>query len=124
MLSKGLRDEEKEKVSEVFNRLLEMPFVPELWESQQKQQVSKKLKEILDLALGEIETISNEEFCLRIKEANLEFNQYEQFGDLLLKTAEVEEEENISFLAERAGAVYQLAQQESKNLLIYFNAEN
>lgn len=114
MLNKGLRDEEKEKVSKVFNQLLEMEFVPNLWENSQRQQVSEKFEHILKISLDEIEMSTNEQLCNLLKNANLDFEQYEQFGDILLKAIEVEEENKTSLLAERAITVYETAQKEGK----------
>ena len=85
MLSKGLKDEEKEKISELFNSMLNLEFVPDLWKNEQRQKLSDNLKKILDITLDDVENQSTEVLLAKLKSADLEFSHYEQFGDLLLK---------------------------------------
>ena len=86
MLSKGLRDEEKEKINELFNSMLNIEFVPELWKNEQRQKLSDNLKKILDITLDDVETQSTEILLEKLKSADFEFSHYEQFADLLLKS--------------------------------------
>jgi len=114
MLSKGLRDEEKEKINELFNSTLELEFVPELWKNEQRQKLSDNLKKILEFTLDDVETQSTEVLLEKLKSADFEFSHYEQFADLLLKSIPFEAEDRQSMLAKKAVAVYETAQQESK----------
>ena len=114
MLSKGLRDEEKEKISELFNSMLDLEFVPDLWKNEQRQKLSDTLKKILDLSLDDVENQSTEFLLEKLKSAELEFSQYEQFGDLLLKFNSFEAEGQKIQLAKKAIVVYETAQQENK----------
>ncbi|HZJ35544.1 MAG TPA: hypothetical protein VFD29_02865 [Gillisia sp.] len=114
MLSKGLRDEEKEKINELFNSMLELEFVPELWKNEQRQKLSDNLKKILEFTLDDVETQSTEVLLEKLKSADFEFSHYEQFADLLLKSIPFEAEVGRSMLAKKAVAVYETAQQESK----------
>jgi len=114
MLSKGLKDEEKEKISELFDSMLLLDFVPYLWKNEQRQKLSDNLKKILDLTLDDVENQSIEFLLAKLKSADLEFSHYEQFADLLLKSLPFEAEGRQSLLAKKAVAVYETAQQESK----------
>jgi len=114
MLSKGLKDEEKEKISELFNSMLDLEFVPDLWKNEQRQKLSDNLKKILDLTLDDVENQSTEVLLAKLKSADLEFSHYEQFGDLLLKSNSFEAEDQKIQLAKKAVVVYETAQQENK----------
>jgi hypothetical protein len=114
MLSKGLRDEEKEKINELFNSMLNIEFVPDLWKNEQRRLLSDNLKKILDLSLDDVEIQSNEVLLTKLKSADFEFSHYEQFGDLLLKSIPLESEDQKIQLAKKAVIVYEAAQQESK----------
>ena len=114
MLSKGLRDEEKEKISELFNSMLNLEFLPDLWKNEQRQKLSDNLKKILDITLDDVETQSTQVVLANLKSAEFEFSQYEQFGDLLLKSIPFEAEDRQSQLAKKAIAVYETSQRECK----------
>lgn len=114
MLSKGLRDEEKEKISMLFNSMLDLEFRPDLWKNEQRQKLSDYLKKILYISLDDVETQSTQALLSKLNSADLEFSHYEQFGDLLLKSIPFEPEDRQSQLAKNAIAIYETAQQESK----------
>jgi len=114
MLSKGLKDEEKEKISELFNSMLDLEFVPDLWKNEQRQKLSDNLKRILDITLDDVENQSTEVLLAKLKFADLEFSHYEQFGDLLLKFNSFEAEDQKIQLVKKAVVIYETAQQENK----------
>lgn len=114
MLSKGFRDEEKEKLSEVFTALLDLEFVPDLWKNEQRKKLDEQLNTLTGLDLNEIANMPEEELLERLKERSFGFVQYEQFGDLLLKIGAMEDEETEKKLAQKALTVYEYSQQESK----------
>jgi len=114
MLSKGLKDEEKEKISELFNSMLDLEFDPDLWKNEQRQKLSDNLKQILDLTLDDVENQSTEDLLAKLKSSDLKFSHYEQFGDLLLKSNAFEAEDQKIQLAKKAVVVYETAQQENK----------
>ena len=114
MLSKGLKDEKQEKISELFTSMLDLEFVPDLWKNEQRQKLSDNLKKILDLTLDDVENQSTEVLLAKLKSADLEFSHYEQFGDLLLKSKPFEAEYQKIQLAKKAVVVYETAQQENK----------
>ncbi len=55
MLSKGLRDEEKKKIDDAFIALLDIEFVPDLWENEQRNKLNEKLQAMLNITLDDIE---------------------------------------------------------------------
>ncbi len=114
MLSKGLKDEEKEKISELFNSMLDLEFVPDLWKNEQRQKLSDNLKKKLDLTLDDVENQNTEFLLAKLKSADFEFSHYEQFGDLLLKSSPFEAEDQKIQLAKKAVVVFETAQQENK----------
>lgn len=114
MLSKGLRDEENEKMNRLFNEALEMEFVPDLWKNQQREALNQKLRETLDLTLEDIEKIDSEELLKKLQELEFSFANYEQFGDLMIEVLPMESAEDQPKLAKTAVAVYEFAQRESQ----------
>jgi len=114
MLSKGLRDEEKKKIDDAFIALLDIEFVPDLWENEQRNKLNEKLQVMLNITLDDIENMNSDDLLERLKNADFEFSHYEQFGNLLLNAIPMEPEEKESLLATHAAAVYETAQKESK----------
>ncbi|HSM63697.1 MAG TPA: hypothetical protein VK833_07155 [Gillisia sp.] len=114
MLSKGLRDEENQKINELVGRLIDLEFVPKFWEREQRSKVDGLLFEQLGFKISDLETLSSEELLIKLKELNFDFSNLEQFGDLLLKIIPLEDIDHESHLAKSAIAVYELAQKESK----------
>ena len=114
MLSKGLKDEENQKINELVGRLIDLEFVPEFYGSEQRSKVNGLLFEQLGFKLSELETWSSEELLAKLKHLNFDYSNLEQFGDFLLKIIPFEDEQHQSHLAKNAIAVYELAQTDSK----------
>ncbi|MDT0642107.1 hypothetical protein RM553_04610 [Zunongwangia sp. F363] len=114
MLRKGFKDEEEQKRNEVFDDLLEWEMVPDLWEKEQRKKLTNRLKEKLDLELQSLENSAPREILEILQEKHFQASNYEKLGDLFLKMAEVEPVELESSLAQKALALYQYSQQESK----------
>ncbi len=114
MLNKGLKDEENQKINELVGRLIDLEFVPEFYESEQRSKVNGLLFEQLGFKISDLETWSSEELLAKLKLFNFDFSNYEQFGDLLLKIIPFEEEAHESHLATSAVAIFEYIQKESK----------
>ncbi|RKS55279.1 hypothetical protein BC962_0238 [Gillisia mitskevichiae] len=114
MLSKGLKDEENQKINELVGRLIELEFVPEFYESEQRSKVNGLLFDQLGFNISDLETWSSEELLLKLKQLNFDFSNLEEFGDFLLKIIPFEDEQHESHLAKATIAVYEAAQIESK----------
>lgn len=114
MLSKGLKDEENQKVNELIGKMTEIEFVPDLWEREQRQKIDNKLQEILSFGLEDIESMNSESLLEKLKEQHFDFSNFEQFGDLILKIIPLEAEAHESHLAASAVAIFEFIQKESK----------
>ncbi|WP_373057303.1 hypothetical protein [Zunongwangia sp. H14] len=114
MLRKGFKDEEERKLNEVLEDLLEWEMVPDLWEKEQRKKLNNRLKEKFDLELLRLENSAPREVLTMLQEKDFHPSNYEKMGDLFLKMAEVEPVELESSLAQKAIALYEYSQQESK----------
>jgi len=114
MLNKGLKDEENQKINELVGKLLDLEFVPEFYESEQRSKVNGLLFEQLGFKISDLETWSSQDLLVRLKRLNFDFSNYEQFGDLLLKLIPFEAEVHESHLAKSTVAIFETAQIESK----------
>ena len=114
MLSKGLKDEENQKVNELIGKLMELEFVPEFWENEQRKKVNELLFYNLGFTIADLETWTSEELVIKLKQLSFDFTNLEQFGDLLLKIIPFEAVDHESHLAKSTIAVFETAQIESK----------
>lgn len=113
MLSKGFKDEKQNQLNQILRAGLQLAFVPELWNLEEKKRVDQILQDAAKITLPEITALPVEELLQKLKEQKYSFSNLERFADLLLKIASVED--NIrSNLAKKAIAVYNFAQIESK----------
>lgn len=109
MLNKGLRDEEKIRIDNVLKTLRTLIFVPYPLNDLQKSDIENQLKEF-GLNIETLTDYSNEDLITLLIRLHFDWDQLEQFGDLLI---EFSKDENYDFL-EKALAVYQYIQTESK----------
>ncbi|MFD2942196.1 hypothetical protein [Flavobacterium notoginsengisoli] len=109
MLNKGLRDEEKIRIDNVLKTLRTLVYVPYPLSQLQKSDIENQLKEF-GLTITTLIEYSNEELITLLTRLHFDWEQLEQFGDLLI---EFSKEENYHF-EEKALAVYQYIQTESK----------
>ncbi|SHI85709.1 hypothetical protein SAMN04488096_105120 [Mesonia phycicola] len=114
MLSKGLKDEKKEEVDKALNSLLTWDFIPQNWDAQQRDQISKKIQQILGFNLDEIISTETNIFINTLQQKNFDFEMYEKLADLLQQIITLEAPENQTFLAEKIILIYKTAQEESK----------
>ncbi len=113
MLTKGFKDEEQKRLDQILNAGLQLAFVPESWKTEGKHKLDELLLQTAKLSLLDITTLPTEELLARLKAQNFSFSNLEHFADILLRVAELEEN-NASDLAQKALAVYEFAQAESK----------
>jgi hypothetical protein len=109
MLNKGLRDEEKIRIDNVLKTLRTLIFVPYPLDHLQKSDIENQLKEF-GLNIQTLIDYSNEELITLLNRLHFDWEQLEQFGDILI---EFSKEENYNF-KDKALAIYQYIQQESK----------
>jgi len=114
MLNKGLKDEENQKINELVGKLIDIEFLPEFYESEQRSKVNGLLFEQLGFKISDLEAWSSEELLTKLKKLNFDFSNYEQFGDFLLKIIPFEDDQHESHLAKSTIAIFETAQIESK----------
>lgn len=109
MLNKGLRDEEKIRIDNVLKTLRTLVFVPYPLSHLQKSDIENQLKEF-GLNIESLIEYSNEDLISLLTRLHFDWEQLEQFADVLL---EFSKEENYNF-EDKALAIYQYIQTESK----------
>lgn len=109
MLNKGLRDEEKIRIDNVLKTLRTLVFVPYPLDDLQKTEIENQLKEFA-LNIETLVDYSNEDLITLLIRLHLDWGQLEQFADILIEFSKTE---SYNF-SEKALAIYQYIQQESK----------
>nr|WP_294781428.1 hypothetical protein [uncultured Flavobacterium sp.] len=109
MLNKGLRDEEKIRIDNVLKTLRTLVYIPYPLNDLQKEDIENQLKEF-GLNLQSLIDYSNEDLITLLMRLHFDWEQLEQFADILLKFSKAE---NHNF-DEKALAIYQYIQTESK----------
>lgn len=109
MLNKGLRDEEKIRIDNVLKTLRTLVYVPYPLNDLQKTEIEDQLKEI-GLNLETLANQTNEDLITLLMRFHFDWEDLEQFGDILI---EFSKDESYHF-QEKALAIYQYIQQESK----------
>lgn len=107
-LTKGLRDEENERINTLLKKLIGMDYVPENGTFDQDELLkglAMDTKSLLDFAA--------ENLIQHLEKLNFDFTNAEQFGDFLVQLATKLPEEKSNLHA-KAIAVYQHIQSESK----------
>lgn len=109
MLNKGLRDEESIRIENTLRTLHGLIFVPKFWNAEDTSLIDEQLKSF-GLSLQKTVEIPEEELILLLQQCHLDWNQQEQFADILMGLSV---EKQFDFLG-KALAIYQYIQQESK----------
>ncbi len=109
MLNKGLRDEEKIRIDNVLKTLRTLVYVSYPLNDLQKSDLENQLKEF-GLNFESLIDSSNEDLTTLLMRLHFDWEQLEQFGDILI---ELSKDENYNF-KDKALAVYQYIQSESK----------
>ncbi|UWY29191.1 hypothetical protein [Flavobacterium sp. TR2] len=118
MLNKGLRDEEKIRIDNVLKTLRTLVFVPYPLNHLQKSDLEDLLKEF-GLNFESLINYSNEDLITLLMRLHFDWEHLEQFADILL---ELSKDENYNF-TDKALAIYQYIQQESKVFSFGINAK-
>ncbi|MFH6934165.1 hypothetical protein [Flavobacterium sp. FlaQc-30] len=109
MLNKGLRDEESIRIENTLRTLHALIFVPKFWNAEDTSLIDEQLKSF-GLSLQRTIEIPEEELITLLQQSHLDWNQQEQFADILMGLSA---EKQFDFL-EKALVIYQYIQQESK----------
>lgn len=109
MLTKGLRDEENERINNVFKQLIALTYIPEDWNL---NELDKYLK-YLALTLDDVLKFSSEESIQHLEKLHFDWANTELFADFLVQISNNYEQEKAQ-LRLKAIAVYEYVQRESK----------
>ena len=118
MLNKGLRDEESIRIENTLRTLHALIFVPGFWNAEDISLVDEQLKSF-GLSLERTIEIPEEELIILLQRCHLDWNQQEQFADILIHLSQ---EKQFDFLG-KALAIYQYIQRESKVFSFGINAK-
>ncbi|MGO4772577.1 hypothetical protein ACEN2I_13015 [Flavobacterium sp. W22_SRS_FK3] len=118
MLNKGLRDEESIRIENTLRTLHALVFVPRFWNAEDISLVDEQLKGF-GLSLERTIEIPEEELIILLQKYHLDWNQQEQFADILVRLSQ---EKQFDFLG-KALAIYQYVQRESKVFSFGINAK-
>lgn len=109
MLTKGLRDEENERINNVLKQLISLTFIPEDWNS---IDLDNQLK-YLALTMDDVLKFSSEEMIQHLEKLHFDWANAELFADFLVQISNNYKEEKAQ-LRLKAIAVYDYVQRESK----------
>ncbi|PAM95794.1 hypothetical protein B4N84_04405 [Flavobacterium sp. IR1] len=109
MLNKGLRNEESIRIENTLRTLHALIFVPKFWNAEDTGLIDEQLK-AFGLSLQRTIEIPEEELIILLQRCHLDWNQQEQFADILMGLSQ---ENQFNFIG-KALAIYQYIQQESK----------
>lgn len=107
-LNKSLRDEEKERISNILKKLNELINVPDFI----KDEIEGQLK-FIGLKLETLLNFSSEDLISHLEKFHFDWENAEHFADLLVDFSKLLPEHK-SNLKEKALAVYNFIQSESK----------
>ena len=109
MLTKGLRDEENERINNVLKQLISLTFIPEDWNL---NDLDNQLKN-LALTMEDVLKFSSEEMIQHLEKLHFDWANAELFADFLVQISNNYREEKAK-LRMKAIAVYDYVQRESK----------
>ena len=109
MLTKGLRDEENERINNVLKQLISLTYIPE---DGNLNDLDNQLKN-LALTMEDVLKFSSEEMMQHLEKLHFDWANAELFADFLIQISNNYEEEKTQ-LRLKAIAVYEYVQRESK----------
>jgi hypothetical protein len=109
MLTKGLRDEENERINNVLKQLISLTYIPEDWNLNDLDNQMKYLA----LTMDDVLKFSSEEMIQHLEKLHFDWANAELFADFLVQISNNYEEKKAQ-LRLKAIAVYDYVQRESK----------
>lgn len=109
MLTKGLRDEENERINNILKQLISLTYIPEDWNL---EELDNQLKH-LGLTFEILSSFTPDELIQHLEKFHFDWTNAEQFADFLVLLSGRTEESKID-LKQKAVAVYEYVQKESK----------
>lgn len=111
MLNKGLRDEQAVRIDNILKILLSLVFVPKFWNVTELSSIDEQLEKF-GMTLETISNSTSEDLIKLLKQNNLEFEQLEQFADILINLSKGDQ---YSF-EQKAVSIYKVIQSESHTM--------
>ncbi len=111
MLNKGLRDEQAVRIDNILKTLLSLVFVPKFWNVTELSCIDEQLEKF-GMTLETISNSNSEDLIKLLNQNNLDFEQMEQFADIL---GNLSKNEQYNF-DEKAIAIYKFIQSESHTM--------
>ena len=118
MLNKGLRDKESGRIDNMLKNLLSFVYVPKFWNIDDTRVIDNHLTN-LGLTAEVLIISSQNELLELLQRLKLDWSQQEQFADFLIALSR----ENPFCLVEKAIAIYENIQTESKSLSFGISAK-
>ena len=109
MLTKGLRDEENERINNVLKQLISLTYIPEDWNL---ADLDSQLK-YLALTFEDVLKFSSEETIQHLEKLHFDWANAESFADFLIQVSNNYQEEKAQ-LKVKAVALYEYVQNGSK----------
>lgn len=109
MLTKGLRDEANERINNILKQLISLTYIPENWNL---DELEKHLN-YLALTLENLLSFSSGDLIAHMEKLHFDWVNAEQFADFIVLLSDRKEEERTQ-LREKAVAIYEYIQKESK----------
>ena len=118
MLNKGLRDQESIRIDNVLKTLLSIVFVPKFWDLEDEINIEEQLKDF-GLNIQSLIDLNEADLITHLLRLHLDWNQLEQFADFLV----IASKDNPFDFSQKAIAIYNYIQQESKVFSFGINSE-
>lgn len=109
MLTKGLRDEENERINSVLKQLIALTFIPEDWNL---DDLNNQLK-FLALTMDDVLNFSSEALLQHLQKLHFDWENAEIFADFLIQISKQYPTHEV-VLKQNAVTVYEYVQNESK----------
>lgn len=109
MLTKGLRDEENERINNILKQLISLVYVPENWNLDELEKHLNYLALTMEKLLG----FSSDDLIAHLEKLHFDWANAEQFADFIVLLSDRKEEERTQ-LREKAVVIYEYIQRESK----------
>lgn len=109
MLNKGLKNQESERIDNIFKNLMSLVYVPKFWNLEDLLYIENNLKD-LGMNVESLQNFSQEDLIVHLERLHFDWNHFEIFADFLMAFSK---ESQFDF-SEKAIAIYNYVQQESK----------
>lgn len=108
MLNKGLRDEQSIRIDNILRMLHSLVYVPKFWNAEDISLIDEQLKGF-GLSVERTKEIPEDELLILLQRGHLDWNQQEQFADVLVQLSV---EKQFDFIG-KALAIYNYIHKES-----------